>query len=82
MIRVGVWGLVHRQVSCFLPFPILRVARGRSPARLPTAALFLCSDVAAFITGVTLVVDGGLWLASTGMTEAWAESVRELSESE
>ncbi len=46
------------------------------------AALFLCSDVAAFITGVTLVVDGGLWLASTGMTEAWAESVRELSESE
>ncbi len=46
------------------------------------AALFLCSDVAAFITGVTLVVDGGLWLASTGMSEVWAESVRQLSESE
>ena len=28
------------------------------------AALFLCSDASRFISGVTLVIDGGLWLRS------------------
>jgi peroxisomal 2,4-dienoyl-CoA reductase len=28
------------------------------------AAVYLCSDASAFITGVTLVIDGGLWLKS------------------
>jgi peroxisomal 2,4-dienoyl-CoA reductase len=31
---------------------------------IANAALFLVSDAAAFITGVTLVVDGGLWSTS------------------
>ena len=41
--------------------------RGRlgAIADVSDAALFLCSGAAAFVTGVTPVVDGGLWLSSS-----------------
>ena len=42
------------------------------------AALYLSSDLASYVTGVTLVVDGGLWLASSRMAEAWTSAVSSL----
>ena len=36
-------------------------------ADIENAALFLCSDAASYISGVTLVVDGGHWLLGTSL---------------
>jgi peroxisomal 2,4-dienoyl-CoA reductase len=38
------------------------------------AVLFLCSPAAAFVTGVTLVVDGGLWLKNDRIASSLAET--------
>jgi NAD(P)-dependent dehydrogenase (short-subunit alcohol dehydrogenase family) len=40
------------------------LGRMASIGEVADAAVFLCSDASAFITGVTLVIDGGLWLRS------------------
>ncbi|MFV0388995.1 MAG: SDR family oxidoreductase [Pyrinomonadaceae bacterium] len=42
--------------------PLQRMGRIKD---IENAALFLCSDAASYINGVTLIVDGGQWLTGT-----------------
>jgi len=55
-----------------LPEPLKEKLTKRIPLRrfgrikdIENSALFLCSDAASYINGVTLVVDGGQWLLGT-----------------
>jgi peroxisomal 2,4-dienoyl-CoA reductase len=55
-----------------VPEPVKDRLRKRIPlgrfgriADIETAALFICSDAATYINGVTLVVDGGQWLSTS-----------------
>ena len=55
-----------------VPEPLKEKLMKRSPlqrfgriADIENAALFLCSDAAGYVNGVTLVVDGGQWLLGT-----------------
>ncbi len=54
-----------------VPEPIKEALKKNIPLRrfgkiadIETAAVFLCSEAASFINGVTLVVDGGQWLSN------------------
>ena len=59
-------------MSRLIPEPIKENLKKRIPlqrfgriADIENAAIFLCSDAANYINGVTLVVDGGHWLTGT-----------------
>ena len=69
-------GLVKTQFARALWEPAEETIAGRLPLRrlgepadIANAALFLCSDAASWITGHTLVIDGGaLCMASGGLS--------------
>lgn len=46
---------------------IIPIGRFGRIADIEKAAVFICSDAASYINGVTLVVDGGQWLAANRM---------------
>jgi NAD(P)-dependent dehydrogenase (short-subunit alcohol dehydrogenase family) len=59
----ALWEPAEPQIAAGMP-----LRRLGEPDDIARAALFLCSDAASWITGHTLVVDGGALLRSTGGT--------------
>jgi len=54
----------HVKEALTKKIPLQRFGRIKD---IEDSALFLCSDAANYINGVTLVVDGGHWLTGTGL---------------
>lgn len=54
----------HLKEALTKKIPLKRFGRIKD---IEDAALFLCSDAAGYVSGVTLVVDGGHWLTGTGL---------------
>ena len=57
-------------------FRHIPLGRGGEPSEVASAVAFLASDAASFITGTTLVVDGGQMATKFG---PWSEEVGEFT---
>jgi NAD(P)-dependent dehydrogenase (short-subunit alcohol dehydrogenase family) len=53
-------GAQHRDDSSGGPWPVPPIGRIGQPSDVAAAAVFYASDEAAFITGTTLLIDGGM----------------------
>ena len=58
-------------------FRDIPLGRGGEPEEVANAIAFLASDLASYITGATLFVDGGQMAAKFG---TWTEQTAEFSE--